>query len=83
MLEEAIAQKPLDCTNYGCLAALLWRVGEKEQAIERVKRAVTLEPGYDWAWNSLRNWSRELKREDETVALVREIAEKRSGEARS
>jgi tetratricopeptide (TPR) repeat protein len=83
MLEQAVARAPLDCANYGCLAALLWRLGEKEHAIERLKRAVTIEPGYDWAWGSLRAWSRELEREDEIVALVRDMAERRSGEARS
>jgi tetratricopeptide (TPR) repeat protein len=83
MLEEAIAKTPLDYATHGSLADLLWRLGEKEQAIEGLKRAVTLEPGYDWAWRSLRTWSRELKREDETIAFVREMTEKRSGEPRS
>jgi tetratricopeptide (TPR) repeat protein len=83
MLEQAIARTPLDFENYGCLANVLWRSGEKEQAIERLKRALTVEPGYNWAWVSLRAWSRELKREDETIAFLREMAERRPGEARS
>ncbi|MBS1811369.1 MAG: tetratricopeptide repeat protein [Acidobacteria bacterium] len=83
MLEQSIAQTPLDSINYGYLADVLWRLGEKEQAIEQLKRAVTIEPGYDWAWTSLRAWSKDLKRENEVIALARELAEKRSGEARS
>ncbi len=82
-IEQAIAQAPLDATNYGYLADVLWRLGEKDQAIERIKHALTLEPIYDWAWGCLRTWSTELKREDETIAFVREVAEKRAGEARS
>lgn len=83
MLEQAIAQTPLDAFNYGYLADVLWRLGEKEQAIERLKRAVTIEPGYDWAWSYLRAWSRELKREDEAITIVREVVAKRPNEARA
>lgn len=83
MLEQAIAQTPLDAFNYGYLAEVLWRLGEREKAIERLQRAVTIEPGYDWAWTNLRAWLRELQREDEVIALVRSVAEKRAGEARS
>lgn len=83
MLEQAIAQAPLDAFNYGYLADVQWRLGEKEAALQTLKRAVTLEPGYEWAWNTLRLWSKELKHEDEVAALVREVVAKRPNEPRS
>lgn len=71
MLEQAIAQAPLEGTMYGYLADVLWRLGEKDQAITRIKHAVTLYPAYDWGWNCLRAWSKELNRADDALAFVR------------
>src|SRR5262249_21329994 len=56
-LEQAVARAPLDCGNHGWLADLLWRQGAKEAALERVQHALRLEPGYEWAWNALREWA--------------------------
>jgi tetratricopeptide (TPR) repeat protein len=81
LLEQAIVQAPLESVNYGYLADVLWRLDEKDQAIERMKRAVTLMPEYDWGWNTLRDWVKELQREDEVVALVRELADKNAHQA--
>lgn len=83
LLEKAIAQSPLDFENHGYLAAVLWRMGEQEAAIEGVKRALTIEPGYNWAWDSLRAWSAELGRDNEARNFLRETAARRSGQARS
>ncbi|MGH9798908.1 MAG: tetratricopeptide repeat protein, partial [Blastocatellia bacterium] len=57
LLERAIAYTPLDHANYGYLADVLWQMGERDLALERTKQAVTLEPGYDWGWRALREWS--------------------------
>lgn len=83
LLEEAIAQTPLDPYNYGCLADLLWKLDEKETAIANLEKAVQLEPGYTWAWNTLRDWSKQLQREEVVVQLGRELTVRRGGEARS
>jgi len=42
-----------------------------------------LDPGYDWAWNTLNGWSLELKRPEAPLNLARELTELRGGEARS
>jgi tetratricopeptide (TPR) repeat protein len=80
-LEQAIAKAPLEAVNYGYLADVLWRLGEKEQAIEGIKRALTLMPEYDWAWGCLRTWSKELGREDDAIAFVRASAERHAHQA--
>jgi tetratricopeptide (TPR) repeat protein len=83
LVEAAVSRDPLDSENHGWLAHVLWETGEKEAAVERVKRALRLEPGYSWAWASLREWCQELERPGEAAALVRELAARRPGEARS
>ena len=83
LLEEAIVRTPLDPYNYGCLANLLWQMGEKETAIAHVEKAAQLEPGYQWAWTTLRDWSRQLQRSEGVVKLVRDLTVRRGGEARS
>jgi cellulose synthase operon protein C len=83
LLEDAIARSPLDPYNYGCLAHLLWEMGEQERAIAHLEKAVQLEPGYSWAWTTLRNWSGELQRPEIAVKLARDLTIRRGGEARS
>ena len=42
-----------------------------------------LEPGYDWAWDRLNEWSRELGDAGASVRLAEELSQRRPGEARS
>ena len=60
ILEQAIARTPLDALNHGCLADVLWKLGEKPAARERLRQALRLDPGYVWGWHALREWAREL-----------------------
>ena len=83
LLEAAIIRTPLDPYNYGCLANLLWQLGEQETAITQLEKAAQLEPGYQWAWTTLRDWSRELQRPEVVVQLARDLTVRRGGEARS
>jgi tetratricopeptide (TPR) repeat protein len=82
-LEQAIARDPLDACNRGYLADLLWRSDEKPAAFEEIKRAVELNPDYDWAWERLREWGRELQQPQAAVEPARELTRRRAGEARS
>ncbi len=83
LLEQAVVRAPLAAANHGCLADLLWQQGEHEAAVERLKHALRLDPGYEWAWRRLSEFARHLEQPDEAVALARELTEKRPHEARS
>ena len=67
----AFLKRHLHPDDHGFLADALWKLGEREAAIQRICRAVQLEPGYQWAWDTLRRWSEELERpqlaEDEKI----------------
>jgi tetratricopeptide (TPR) repeat protein len=57
LLEAAIARAPLDVASRGLLADLLARSQEVEAALVTVRRALELEPGYEWGWDRLVEWS--------------------------
>ncbi|MBL8190131.1 MAG: tetratricopeptide repeat protein [Acidobacteria bacterium] len=83
LMEQAIAYTPLDHSNYGYLADILWQMGERESALERIKQSVTLEPGYDWGWRALREWSQLAGKPELALECARNLTEKRPGQARS
>jgi len=83
VLEQAIAANPLDVQNHGCLAQVLWKLGERDAAISRVQHALGLQPGYDWAWDALRNWGDEAGRPSLAAEMARQLTRSRAGEARS
>lgn len=83
VLEDAIAWAPLDAANHGTLAESLWKQDKREQAVETLRKALILAPGYDWAWSALRQWGSELKRPDLAADMARELTARRPGEARS
>lgn len=83
LLEQARARAPLDGFNYGCLADLKWRCDRKDEALDILLRAVTLQPEYDWAWARLREWSAERNKPEILERAARELSEKKPGEARS
>lgn len=83
VLEQAIAAAPLDAYNHGCLADVLWHLGLKTEAVAALEHALRLEPGYDWAWETLRAWSPPESAENRAVTLARELTLTRAGEARS
>jgi tetratricopeptide (TPR) repeat protein len=83
LLQRAVAWTPLDAINRGCLADALWRKGEREAALAQVQNALVLDPGYEWAWNVLRDWSRALRRPELPMQFARKLTERRPDEARS
>jgi tetratricopeptide (TPR) repeat protein len=82
-MEAAIQRAPLDSYNHGWLAQILWKLGEKKAALERVAHAVRLDPGYEWAWGRLAEWAHELGQREVPERLARDLTERRGGEARS
>ena len=83
ILEQAAARAPLDAFNHGCLAAVLWNLGEKKTALQRLQHALRLDPGYDWGWRTLRDWSAESGEPQLAARMARDLTERRAGEARS
>jgi cellulose synthase operon protein C len=83
ILERAVAHGPLDPFNHGCLADALWHLDEKDSALDRLAHALRLNSDYEWAWDSLRDWSRELARPEVPIELARELTRSRGGEARN
>lgn len=83
ILEDAVARTPLDGYNHGALAELLWRKGDKEEAIKRMSRVVELEPQNDGAWGTLHEWTREFQRLDLLAELARALTRRRPGDGRS
>jgi tetratricopeptide (TPR) repeat protein len=83
VLEQSFIRNPLDPVNHGCLADMLHQRGDIEGAVEQVQKALRLDPGYDWAWRSLRSWSAGLGKPHLAAQFARELTERRAGEARS
>ena len=74
LLEQLLVHSPLDATNQGWYARILWHIGRKQEAIEHLKRAVQLNPGYQWAWTSLSEWGAQM----DQPHLARDIADELS-----
>ena len=83
VLEGAVAADPLEPVNHGCLAEVLWLMGERDAAIATAEHAVRIDPGYDWGWEVLPGWSREMGIPNRAEACARELIDSRPGEARS
>src|SRR5207245_11222003 len=56
LLQQAVAPAPLDAANRGQYAEKLWKIGQSEAAVEQLREALLLDPGYDWAWRMLGDW---------------------------
>ncbi|MCP4039695.1 MAG: tetratricopeptide repeat protein, partial [bacterium] len=83
ILERAVALDPREARNHGCLADVLWHGDDREAAVARLETAVRLAPGYDWAWNALRQWSAEIDQPDRAVEMAQELCELHPNEALS
>ena len=83
VMERIIVASPLEAVNYCSLAIILWRLGERDAAVERVRQALRLEPGLDWGWGLLREWQTTLNQPTLAADVARDLAQRRAGEARS
>ena len=82
-IERVIQAEPRDARNHGFLANIQWQSDQKEEALDTLAKAVRLEPGYDWAWSTMRSWSAEIGKPDFDSEVARELTESRPKEARS
>ena len=83
VLEQAVARAPLDPVNHGYLADNLWNAGDSDEALERLRIALKLDPGYDWAWRALSDWAERMECPDKAVETAREVAHLRPGDHRA
>lgn len=83
LLEQLVQNDPLESRHHSRLAELLWKMDEREAALERVERAVLTDPGNRDAWNALQHWSTIQETPERPLELARELTRKRPDEARS
>lgn len=83
VVREALTRMPLDHFLHGYLAEVQWKLGEKEAALETARKAVGIEPEYEWAWGVIKTWSVELKQPNLAVDLARELTVKKPKDVRS
>ena len=95
VLEQAVARSPLDPVNHGYLADNLWTAAEgtdpthpdeatapRREAIERLRIALRIDPGYDWAWRHLGVWADRLEEPELSTNIAREVCRLRPGDPR-
>lgn len=83
VLEQAVARAPADPVNHGYLADHLWNNGEGDEAFERLRFALKLDPGYEWAWRSLTDWAERMEAPEKAIETTRELAALRPGDFRT
>lgn len=80
VLRRAIAATPLEAMNHGWLADILWRQSKPDEAIATIETAISLSPGYGWAWNKLGTWSEEIGEPNRDRVLSESLTKTRGGE---
>lgn len=83
VLEQAVARTPLDPVNHGYLADNLWNAGDSEEAFDRLRIALKLDPGYDWAWRALGDWAERMDAPEKAAETARAVAHLRPGDHRA
>jgi len=81
IMESALTRIPLDPYCRGFLADALWHLGEREQALVEIARAVELDPDYDWAWNALDQWADVLGKPELSEQTARKMVMNKPGDA--
>jgi predicted Zn-dependent protease len=83
VMHRACARNPLDAENRVELARMLWALLRRNEAVQELKTAIELEPGFEWFWHLLANWARDLNQPDLPLQIASDLAARRAGEARS
>jgi cellulose synthase operon protein C len=77
--ETAVRNDPLDPQNHAAMAYYLWASGEKEAALDSVRRLLRIEPDHEWGWSALQEWSSAMGRRMEAEQMARDLASRRPG----
>jgi tetratricopeptide (TPR) repeat protein len=83
MLEKAVALESLDVINHASLADLLWQTEQRDAALEEIRKAIIINPGYDRPWRSFRDWTNQLAKPELAVDVARGLIERRPGDTLS
>lgn len=82
-LLEGLTRLPFDNYLLGYLADAYWSLGDREKAIETAKKAVEIEPDYQWAWAAIRRWSEQIGDRALPVELARELTRRKPKDIRA
>jgi tetratricopeptide (TPR) repeat protein len=80
--EQGVARQPFTAASHGLLAGRLWNDGEKEAAMARLKQALDMDPGYDWAWEFYLDGSKQPGRRQSARELAQDLTERLPGQPR-
>jgi tetratricopeptide (TPR) repeat protein len=83
VMEHAVRASPFDARNRGALAERQWLAGQREEALRHVIEAVRLDPGYDWAWDCLAEWSGAMERPECATEALDRLKQQRPMEPRT
>ncbi len=83
VLESAVRHAPSEAYLHGYLADVLWRQDERALSLEHLTRALRLDPGYEWAWVTLRARGEECGEPERAIALAHEITASRAADMRA
>jgi tetratricopeptide (TPR) repeat protein len=83
VLEDTVIRSPQDTVLRATLGSLQRRAGRPAAAIESFRQAVLTDPGYEWAWNALKETGNEAGSPDIAPGLAEELLQRRPADARS
>jgi cellulose synthase operon protein C len=83
MLERAIRRLPGASNLAVQRASLLWRMGQRQEALEAILAALVRFPKDEQAWHGAEAWAETLGRQEEVVAAANRLVRERPGEAES
>lgn len=77
VLQDAVRRLPLDHFLHGYLAEVLWKLDEREAALQSARKALSIEPEYDWGWQAIKFWAEKSKQPTLAADLARELTVKK------
>jgi len=79
VLRDYLQRDDSDSRVHGYLAAALWHLDEREDALRHIRKAVELSHSYSWAWERLGEWSEETGHESLSLEVARGIVTQEPG----
>ncbi|MDQ3801387.1 MAG: tetratricopeptide repeat protein [Acidobacteriota bacterium] len=77
VLQDALLRLPLEHVLYGYLAGVHWKLDEKEEALAAARKAISIDPEYEWAWRAIKEWSEKLNQPNLAAELARDLTVKK------